>query len=44
LDGDLIGSSPERPGDDVSGFDASSGESDRDPSDCLDRLLIFAEA
>jgi hypothetical protein len=37
LCGGLMGSSPERPGDDVSGFDASLGEPNRDPSDFLDR-------
>jgi hypothetical protein len=32
----LMGSSPERPGDDVSGFDAPLGDPDRDPSDFLE--------
>src|SRR5665213_4404714 len=33
----LMGSSPERPGEDVGGFDASGGELDGDAADFLDR-------
>src|ERR687894_854832 len=37
LCGGLVGASPERPGDDVGGLDASLGEADGDAPDLLDR-------
>jgi hypothetical protein len=37
LCGGLVGASPERPGDDVGGPDASLGEADSDAAELLDR-------
>ena len=37
LCGGLVGASPERPGDDVGGLDASLREADGDAADLLDR-------